>query len=100
MRPHKLRFVTACQQMLVLGAVVAVLAPAANVISLDVTTQPPAAGEGELIESDLASGDQEGGPEAAEVETAPVEPEVAEYAIDAETKIGRASCRERVCQYV
>lgn len=43
MRPNKARFVTACQQILALGAVVAVLAPAANVISLDVATSPGAA---------------------------------------------------------
>ena len=36
MPPSKIRFVTACQQVLALGAVLAVLTPAANVISLDV----------------------------------------------------------------
>lgn len=42
MRPSKSSFITACQQMLVLGAVLAVLAPAAGVISLDVVTRHPA----------------------------------------------------------
>ena len=36
MPASKIRFVTACQQVLALGAVLAVLTPAANVISLDV----------------------------------------------------------------
>lgn len=36
MPSSKIRFVTACQQVLALAAVLAVLTPAANVISLDV----------------------------------------------------------------
>jgi hypothetical protein len=43
MRPSKVRYVTACQQLLALGAVLAVLAPAAGVISLDVVIQHPGA---------------------------------------------------------
>ena len=35
MSSHHHRFVTACQQMLVLGVVCAALTPAANVLSLD-----------------------------------------------------------------
>ena len=41
MRRNKARFVTVCQQSLALGAVLAVLAPAANVISLDVVGTIP-----------------------------------------------------------
>jgi len=41
MRPSQARFITACQQVLALGAVLAVLAPAAGVISLDVVTRHP-----------------------------------------------------------
>ncbi|HQR26541.1 MAG TPA: FG-GAP-like repeat-containing protein [Nocardioides sp.] len=44
MRPGQARFVTACQQLLVLGAVLAVLTPAASVISLDVVVGTPSAG--------------------------------------------------------
>jgi hypothetical protein len=44
MRPSKARYITACQQVLALGAVLAVLAPAAGVISLDVVTRHPGAG--------------------------------------------------------
>ena len=42
MRPSKARFVTACQQLLALGVVLAVLTPAASVISLDVVRRRPA----------------------------------------------------------
>ena len=49
MRPSKARFVTACQQLLALGVVLAVLTPAAGIISLDVVGEAPgrrAAGPG------------------------------------------------------
>lgn len=46
MPPSKTRFVTACQQVLALGVVVAALTPAASVVSLDVVReQPGAAGD-------------------------------------------------------
>ncbi|MGH3361812.1 MAG: peptidoglycan recognition protein family protein, partial [Nocardioides sp.] len=41
MRPRQARFVTACQQLLALGVVVAALTPAASVVSLDVIGQRP-----------------------------------------------------------
>ena len=41
MRPSQAHFVTSCQQLLALGAVLAVLTPAASVISLDVVRQAP-----------------------------------------------------------
>lgn len=44
MRPSKAQFVSACQQLLALGAVFAVLAPAANVVSLEVITTLPREG--------------------------------------------------------
>jgi hypothetical protein len=40
MRPSKAHFVTSCQQVLALGAVLAVLTPAASVVSLDVVRTP------------------------------------------------------------
>jgi hypothetical protein len=40
MRPHQARFITACQQLLALGVVLAVLTPAAAVVSLDVIGLP------------------------------------------------------------
>jgi hypothetical protein len=45
--PHRSRFVTACQQMLALGVVLAALAPAASVVTLDVVgTGPVGSGSG------------------------------------------------------
>src|SRR5687768_5620529 len=41
MRPSQARFVTACQQLLALGVVLAVLTPAASVISIDVVGEAP-----------------------------------------------------------
>lgn len=41
--PRRARFVTACQQLLALGLILAVLTPAANVVSLDVVTERPGA---------------------------------------------------------
>lgn len=41
-RPSQAHFVTACQQVLALGAVLAVLTPAASIISLDVVREVPA----------------------------------------------------------
>jgi hypothetical protein len=41
MRPSQARFVTACQQLLALGVVLAVLTPAAGIISIDVVGEVP-----------------------------------------------------------
>ena len=41
MRPDQARFVTACQQLLALGVVLAVLTPASGVISLDIVGERP-----------------------------------------------------------
>ena len=78
MRPSKARFVTACQQALALGAVLAVLAPAAKVVSLDVggqgpgtPSQPPRP----AVPAAVLSPDRE----PARVPTGEVEPEVREY---------------------
>ncbi|QIX25937.1 hypothetical protein ncot_04475 [Nocardioides sp. JQ2195] len=99
MRPNKARFVTACQQILALGAVLAVVAPAANVISLDVVgTRPgaeaPTHGPGTATDRGLGLPGTEATParraevaqdeeDEAEVETAPVDPVVKEYALTA-----------------
>ncbi|WP_101525060.1 FG-GAP-like repeat-containing protein [Nocardioides houyundeii] len=64
------RFITATQQLLALGVVLAVLTPAAAVLSLDVVSQPPSgSASGTAV---LAS---------ALVPTTPVDPEVDEYAL-------------------
>ncbi|EON23067.1 N-acetylmuramoyl-L-alanine amidase [Nocardioides sp. CF8] len=44
MRPVQARFVTACQQLLALGVVLAVLTPAAGVLSLDIVGAPAPGG--------------------------------------------------------
>ncbi len=95
MRPNKARFVTVCQQLLVLGAVFAVLVPAANVVSLDVITSLPSAGPAEIAGApqlqpvepvdDAPEGESKQAPEQARVETAPVEAEVTEYPLVAGT---------------
>ena len=41
MPPSKMRFITACQQILALGVVLAALTPAASVVSLDVVRESP-----------------------------------------------------------
>ena len=49
MRPSKARFVTACQQLLALGVVLAVLTPAAGIISIDVVGETPGAAPGDHV---------------------------------------------------
>lgn len=49
MSPSRIRYVTACQQLLALGVVLAALAPAAGVMSLDVIREAPGAGRGMSI---------------------------------------------------
>src|SRR6476620_9729891 len=90
MRRNKARFITVCQQSLALGAVLAVLAPAANVISLDVVGTIPGTPSAEVAQRPtvqpkdkptdgvatpaVPASDHEG----SRVETAPVEPVVEE----------------------
>lgn len=75
MRTNQARFITACQTTLALGLVVAVLAPATNVVSLDVVPQPPAG----LVQA--APPVNTASVSTSEVPVAPVEPEVKEYAV-------------------
>ncbi|MBD8868724.1 FG-GAP-like repeat-containing protein [Nocardioides donggukensis] len=88
MRPSKSRFVTACQQLLALGAVLAVLAPAVEVLSLDVVTAPGEAAPGTAVAPGRPTLEaRESVPTAepaptARVETAPVEPVVTEAPLD------------------
>lgn len=48
MSPHRARYVTACQQLLALAVVLAVLTPAASIVTLDVVDSGPAGGAGAL----------------------------------------------------
>src|SRR5690606_12355620 len=104
MRTNQARFITACQQLLALGVVLAVLAPATNIVSLDVVRQPPVNSGATLPASDVRSSDVPTSdmPSAAspvidtatvptaEVPAAPVEPQVAEYAIEQAPKASKA----------
>ncbi|WP_109508177.1 FG-GAP-like repeat-containing protein [Nocardioides speluncae] len=83
MPPSKARFVTACQQLLALGAVLAVLAPAADVISLDVVPRPSV--DATHATNVALAGDR------TEVATAPVEPTVSEYPLGADPAKGIAA---------
>ena len=89
MRPSQAHFVTSCQQLLALGAVLAVLTPAAAVISLDVVqqgpaTQPPGgvtAGSGHVVEFSAYTREAQ---RTSRVPTAPVDAQLTEYAMTAD----------------
>jgi hypothetical protein len=96
MRPSKAHFVTSCQQLLALGAVLAVLTPAASVVSLDVVQTPGSSTPGAAPEPDSRHdrpqpGGVPGAPRtghegraASTVPAEPVEPVVEEVALTAE----------------
>ena len=94
MRPSKDHFVTSCQQLLALGAVLAVLTPAASIISLDVVRQAPAsqapgrinAGSGHLLELSAYTREAH---RTSRVPTAPVDAEVTEYAMTGDPGLSR-----------
>lgn len=84
MPPSKIRFVTGCQQLLALGVVLAVLTPAASVISLDVVREDPlsAAAGAPPVQTRLAAYTREVA-RPARVPTEVVEPTVSEYSLTA-----------------
>ena len=103
MRPNKARFVTACQQLLAVGAVLSVLGPAADVVSLDVVvTRPgpvdaksglPALTRQPGVPLDRrVSGEDE---EESRVETAPVEPAVTKVPMRTEAKAKQPRAKGR-----
>ena len=91
MRPCKAHVVTSCQQLLALGAVLAVLTPAASVVSLDVVHRGPGVpgAEGPSARGALPGADrpekQAQEKQKARVPVAPVEPVVAEVPLTAES---------------
>ncbi|MFS3128170.1 FG-GAP-like repeat-containing protein [Nocardioides sp. Bht2] len=113
MPPSKVRYVTICQQLLAIAAVIAVLAPAANVLSLDVIASGPAQvapSTDPAPEPDAAADPQASPPAKAQapnrtapvapatpkapkalVETAPVETQVAEVPLAPVSNAGRKS---------
>lgn len=88
MRLSQIRFVTACQQLLALGVVLAVLTPAASIVSLDVVGQRPGAPDARLAAS------------RATVPTTVVEPEVTDYSLvpDAADDAGRPGPQKQAAQ--
>ncbi len=87
MRPTKNRFVTVCQQALVVGTAFAVLGPAADVISLDVITRPGAAAQFGAPTADVPAPDAPAPvPARARVETAPVEPTITAVPVEKASK--------------
>jgi hypothetical protein len=81
MRLVQARFITACQQLLALGVVLAVLTPASGVISLDIVGEHPASGGPAVISGALRS---------ATVPTTVVEPTVTEVPLTTSTGGARA----------
>jgi len=81
MRPVQARFITACQQLLALGVVLAVLTPAAGVLSLDIVGARPAPAGSPALTGALAS---------ATVPTSAVESEVTEVPLTTRTGNARS----------
>jgi N-acetylmuramoyl-L-alanine amidase/FG-GAP-like repeat len=87
MPPSKIRFVTACQQLLALGVVLAALTPAASVVSLDVVRETPGSSPSAAVNAGLAVYTRET-QRASRVPTAVVDPAVSEYALTAAPAAG------------
>lgn len=82
MPPSKSSFVTGCQQILALGVVLAALAPAASVVSLDIVRETPGDTAPATIQGDLAAYTRVAH-RPAKVPTEVVDPEVREYSLTA-----------------
>lgn len=88
MPPSKIRFVTLCQQLLALAVVLAVLTPAASVISLDVAHQDPAATDPDAPVDDISAALRAYTRELGRTSNVPahvVEPAVTEYPLPSRT---------------
>lgn len=81
MPPSKTSFVTGCQQVLALGVVLAALAPAASVVSLDIVRETPGAAP-TTIQGDLAAYTRVSH-KPAQVPTEVVDPDVREVSMTA-----------------
>ena len=86
MPPSKMRFITACQQILALGVVLAALTPAASVVSLDVVRESPSgtpsAGAAGPATAAFAAYTRASARKSV-VPTQTVDPKVAEYSLTA-----------------
>ena len=85
MRPSQARYVTACQQLLALGVVLAALTPATAVVTLEVVQQEPAAVADRARKTTVSA--------PATVPATPVDPEVREVALTAPRAAGDAARR-------
>src|SRR5919107_3319935 len=81
MPENRSRFVLLCQQSLVFGLVVAIAAPATNMVTLEFVAPPPDPGEPSAAAS------------RSVVATAPVRPRVSEVALSGVTRRGLESLR-------
>jgi hypothetical protein len=90
MPPSKIRFVTACQQLLALGLVIAVLTPAASVISLDVVHDRPGESAASGLAADLSAYVRESS-RASTVPDQVVDPDVTEYGLTASSTAPRGA---------
>ena len=82
MQPQQARFVTVCQQLLALGVVLAILTPAAGVISLDVVVRQPVGSAAGSTAAPMAAYARAATVPSA-VPTAAVDPKVKEYSLTA-----------------
>ena len=83
-RPGQAHFVTGCQQLLALGAVLAVLTPAASVLTLDVVRETPGhAPEGAGAGAVGLSAYTREAQRPARVPTAPTDARITRYAMTA-----------------
>ncbi|MGZ8744609.1 MAG: FG-GAP-like repeat-containing protein [Nocardioides sp.] len=82
MPPSKTRFVTACQQLLALGVVLAALTPAASVVSLDIIRESPSVTRSGSLSGDLAAYTRASARRSV-VPTQVVDPIVREYSLTA-----------------
>ena len=89
MRPSKARYVTLCQQLLAVGVVIAMLGPAADVVSLDVVVRPGADARKASAEPGLPAPADE----RARVATEAVDPEVTEVPLEPGTPAPEAQAR-------
>ncbi len=92
MPPSRTSFVTGCQQLLALGVVLAALAPAASVVSLDVVRETPGGAATTTIQGDLAAYTR-AARQPSKVPTEVVDPTVREFALTAASGSSQSSER-------
>jgi hypothetical protein len=89
MPPSKTRFITACQQILALGVVLAALTPAASVVSLDVVRERPAQGAAGHQPAGALTAYTKAQARTSVLPVGPVHPEVTEIPLTAAPAAGR-----------